>query len=305
MRGLVVGMAGTRFLVGYDGLSWVMGWTGGLVLVSILIGPYLRKFGDSPFPSSWHALRRNFVRSIAVFVRIGLLVQLRDSADLRHWSHRLRFPGMQFDIGVFVGLVGILLCSFLGGMSAVTWPQVAQYIVLLVAYLTPIVILSEEAHGVPIPELALRNRSRKITAANRSHGEWPGDGRGAETRGGGVEGEGRRRCPGEVGGGSGVGACIHWIRSCSRRSNTARWTSWRHRSMMLRHRGAAAHPDALFHHPVACGSAPIRFWSLFVIFLLYFTAPASRRSRSSTSTPTSRQCLPRSAPGCSDGAISG
>jgi len=64
-----------------------------------------------------------------------------------------RFLGMQFEIAVFAGLVGILLCAMLGGMRAVTWTQIAQYIVLIIAYLTPIVILSTKKYGIPIPEL--------------------------------------------------------------------------------------------------------------------------------------------------------
>src|SRR6185369_8962585 len=64
-----------------------------------------------------------------------------------------RFLGMQFELAVFAGLVGILLCAMLGGMRAVTWTQIAQYIVLIVAYLVPIVILSTQHYGIPIPEL--------------------------------------------------------------------------------------------------------------------------------------------------------
>jgi cation/acetate symporter len=64
-----------------------------------------------------------------------------------------RLLGMSFEIAVFVGLVGILVCSMLGGMRAVTWTQVAQYIVLIVAYLVPVVILSAQRYGLPIPQL--------------------------------------------------------------------------------------------------------------------------------------------------------
>jgi cation/acetate symporter len=64
-----------------------------------------------------------------------------------------RLLGMSFEIAVFVGLVGILVCSMLGGMRAVTWTQVAQYIVLIIAYLLPVVILSAQQFGLPIPQL--------------------------------------------------------------------------------------------------------------------------------------------------------
>ena len=75
-----------------------------------------------------------------------------------------RFLGMQFEIAVFVGLVGILLCAMLGGMRAVTWTQIAQYIVLIVAYLVPIVILSTKKYGIPIPELTYGLAIEEITA---------------------------------------------------------------------------------------------------------------------------------------------
>ena len=75
-----------------------------------------------------------------------------------------RFLGMQFEIAVFVGLVGILLCAMLGGMRAVTWTQIAQYIVLIVAYLSPIVILSTKKYGIPIPEFTYGQAIAEITA---------------------------------------------------------------------------------------------------------------------------------------------
>ena len=75
-----------------------------------------------------------------------------------------RFLGMQFEIAVFAGLVGILLCAMLGGMRAVTWTQIAQYIVLIIAYLTPIVILSTKKYGIPIPELTYGQAIADITA---------------------------------------------------------------------------------------------------------------------------------------------
>ena len=75
-----------------------------------------------------------------------------------------RFLGMQFEIAVFAGLVGILLCAMLGGMRAVTWTQIAQYIVLIIAYLTPIVILSTKQYGIPIPEFTYGQAIAEITA---------------------------------------------------------------------------------------------------------------------------------------------
>ncbi len=160
-----VGMAGTLFLLGYDGLAWVLGWTGGFVLVSILIGPYLRKFGAYTVPD-FLAFRYggNFARGLGVVVLVACSFTYVTAQIYGTGLIASRFLGMQFEIAVFAGLVGILVCSMLGGMRAVTWTQVAQYIVLIIAYLTPIVILSTKNYGFPIPELTYGQAIADITA---------------------------------------------------------------------------------------------------------------------------------------------
>lgn len=160
-----VGMAGTLFLLGYDGLAWVLGWTGGFVLVSILIGPYLRKFGAYTVPD-FMAFRfgGNTARMIAVIVLVCCSFTYVTAQIFGTGIIASRFLGMQFEVAVFAGLAGILLCSMLGGMRAVTWTQIAQYIVLIIAYLTPIIILSTKKYGIPIPELTYGNAIADITA---------------------------------------------------------------------------------------------------------------------------------------------
>jgi cation/acetate symporter len=160
-----VGMAGTLFLLGYDGLTWVLGWTGGYVLVAILIGPYLRKFGAYTVPD-FMAFRfgGNFARFIAVLVLVCCSFTYVTAQIFGTGIIASRFLGMQFEIAVFVGLAGILVCSMLGGMRAVTWTQIAQYIVLIIAYLTPIIILSTKKYGIPIPELTYGQAIADITA---------------------------------------------------------------------------------------------------------------------------------------------
>jgi cation/acetate symporter len=160
-----VGMAGTLFLLGYDGLAWVLGWTGGFVLVSILIGPYLRKFGAYTVPD-FLAFRYggNFARGLGVVVLVACSFTYVTAQIYGTGLIASRFLGMQFEIAVFAGLVGILVCSMLGGMRAVTWTQVAQYIVLIIAYLTPIVILSTAKYGLPIPQLTYGQAIAEITA---------------------------------------------------------------------------------------------------------------------------------------------
>jgi cation/acetate symporter len=163
-----VGMAGSLFLLGYDGLAWVLGWTGGYVLVSILVGPYLRKFGAYTVPD-FMAFR--FGGSLARFIAVVVLV----ACSFTYVTAQVygtgiiasRFLGMNFEIAVFVGLAGILLCSMLGGMRAVTWTQIAQYIVLIIAYLTPIVILSTRKYGFPVPEMTYGFAIEEIIAREK------------------------------------------------------------------------------------------------------------------------------------------
>lgn len=147
-----IGLAGTFYHAGFDGLAFAMGWTGGYCLVAMLIAPYLRKFGQFTIPDflgtryGGHfpriigvagAIVVSFTYVVAQIYGVGIIVG--------------RFTGLEFGIGVFVGLAGILVCSFLGGMKAVTWTQVAQYIILIVAYLIPVVWLAAKDTGVPIP----------------------------------------------------------------------------------------------------------------------------------------------------------
>lgn len=159
-----VGMAGTLFLLGYDGLAWVLGWTGGFVLVSILIGPYLRKFGAYTVPD-FMAFRYggNLARGIGVLVLVACSFTYVTAQIYGTGLIASRFLGMPFELAVFAGLVGILVCSMLGGMRAVTWTQVAQYIVLIIAYLVPIVILSTKKYGIPVPELTYGQAIADIT----------------------------------------------------------------------------------------------------------------------------------------------
>jgi cation/acetate symporter len=160
-----VGMGGTLFLLGYDGIAWVLGWTGGFVLVSILVGPYLRKFGAYTVPDFLSfRFGGNVARLLGVIVLVCCSFTYVTAQIYGTGLIASRFLGMQFEIAVFAGLVGILLCAMLGGMRAVTWTQIAQYIVLIIAYLTPIVILSTKKYGIPIPELTYGQAIADITA---------------------------------------------------------------------------------------------------------------------------------------------
>ena len=149
-----VGMAGTLFLLGYDGLAFVLGWTGGYVLVAVLIAPFLRKFGAYTVPDFFaERYGGSFARLLAVIVLISCSFTYVTAQIYATGIIASRFLDIDFTVAVYVGLLGILLCSMLGGMKAVTWTQVAQYIVLIVAYLLPVVILSAKKYGIPIPQL--------------------------------------------------------------------------------------------------------------------------------------------------------
>src|SRR5687767_9516429 len=158
-----IGMAGTLYLSGYDGLSFVMGWTGGYVLVALFLAPYLRKFGQFTIPDFLGArYGGNIVRSIGIFAAIlcsftYVVAQIYGVGIITS-----KFTGLEFGIGVFVGLAGILVCSFLGGMRAVTWTQVAQYIILIIAYLTPVVWLGVKHTGIPVPQFAYGQTLQKV-----------------------------------------------------------------------------------------------------------------------------------------------
>lgn len=159
-----VGMAGTLFLLGYDGLAFVLGWTGGYVLVAVLIAPFLRKFGAYTVPDFFAArYGGNFARLLAVIVLISCSFTYVTAQIYATGIIASRFLDIDFTVAVYVGLLGILLCSMLGGMKAVTWTQVAQYIVLIVAYLLPVVILSAKKYGIPIPQLTYGQALQEIT----------------------------------------------------------------------------------------------------------------------------------------------
>ena len=163
-----IGMAGTLYLTGYDGLAFIMGWTGGYVLVALFLAPYLRKFGQFTIPDFLGArYGGNLPRTIGVIAAIicsftYVIAQIYGVGLITS-----RFTGLEFGIGVFVGLAGILVCSFLGGMRAVTWTQVAQYIILIVAYMIPVVWLSVKHTGVPVPQISYGYALEKVTALEK------------------------------------------------------------------------------------------------------------------------------------------
>jgi cation/acetate symporter len=158
-----IGMAGTLYLAGFDGLAFVMGWTGGYCLVALFLAPYLRKFGQFTIPDFLgERYGGNIVRSIGVIAAITCSFVYVVAQIYGVGLITSRFTGLEFGVGVFVGLGGILVCSMLGGMKAVTWTQVAQYIILIIAYLTPVVWLGVKHTGSPIPQVAYGATLQKV-----------------------------------------------------------------------------------------------------------------------------------------------
>ncbi len=154
-----IGLVGILFSSGYKGLAFIVGWTGGFCLVALLIAPYLRKFGSYTIPD-FLAIRYSqgkeggsrLVRLVAVGTTIVcsfvyLVAQIQGVGLIVN-----RFIGVEFGVGVFFGLAGILVCSFLGGMRAVTWTQVAQYIIFMIALLLPLSMISYKKHDSIFPQ---------------------------------------------------------------------------------------------------------------------------------------------------------
>jgi cation/acetate symporter len=169
-----IGMAGTLYLTGYGGLAFIMGWTGGYCLVALFLAPYLRKFGQFTIPDFLGArYEGNLPRFIGILAAILCSFTYVVAQIYGVGLITTRLSGLAFEIGIFVGLGGILVCSFLGGMRAVTWTQVAQYIILIIAYMVPVVWLSVKQTNVPIPHVIYGFQLEKVTAKEKQLREDP------------------------------------------------------------------------------------------------------------------------------------
>ncbi|MBE9008345.1 cation acetate symporter [Fortiea sp. LEGE XX443] len=150
-----ISMAGLISFLGYDGSIYLMGWTGGYVLLALLLAPYLRKFGKYTVPDFvGDRYYSNVARLVAVVAAIFI--------SLTYVAGQMRGVGivfsrfLQVDIntGVIIGMVIVGFFSVLGGMKGITWTQVAQYGVLILAYLIPAIAIAWRLTGNPIPQLA-------------------------------------------------------------------------------------------------------------------------------------------------------
>jgi len=167
-----ISLAGSLYLQGFSGmgeqpggLAYVLGWTGGFCLLALLVAPYLRQcniytlpdFFALRFGGKWPrriaalaAILCSFTYVVAQIYGVGLITS--------------RLTGLHFEIGILLGLGGVLVCSFLGGMRAVTWTQATQYVLLILAFLLPVSWLSYQQTGNPIAAFAYGQQLAKITA---------------------------------------------------------------------------------------------------------------------------------------------
>jgi cation/acetate symporter len=167
-----ISLAGGLYLQGFSGtggqpggLAYVMGWTGGFCLVALLVAPYLRRMGlytvpdyfAARFGGRWPrmiaalaAVLCSFTYVVAQIYGVGLITS--------------RLTGVHFEIGILLGLGGVLVCSFLGGMRAVTWTQVTQYVVIILAFLIPVSWLAYKQIGNPFAPMAYGQQLQKIAA---------------------------------------------------------------------------------------------------------------------------------------------
>lgn len=171
-----IGLAGTLYASGYAGLAYVLGWTGGFCLLALCIAPYLRRFGQYTVPDflaerfesrtlrvvgACAAILVSFVYLVAQIYGVGLITT--------------RLTGLGFEVGVFVGLGGVLVCSFLGGMRAVTWTQVTQYLIMILAYLVPVIWLSVKQTGWPLPQLVYGQQLHQLAEREQQLMHDPGE----------------------------------------------------------------------------------------------------------------------------------
>ena len=149
-------MAGLISFMGYQGAQYLMGWTGGYVLLALLLAPYLRKFGKFTVPDfigeRYYSQTARLVAAIcALFISFTYVVGQMKGVGVAF----SRFLEVDFNVGIIIGIVIVSFYAVLGGMKGITYTQVAQYCVLIIAYLVPAIFISVLMVGNPVPQLGL------------------------------------------------------------------------------------------------------------------------------------------------------
>jgi len=252
-----VAMAGGIYFKGYGYMALLVGWTGGYVLVASLLAPYLRKFGCYTVPDfigtryGGNVARLSAVLVLTVASFTYVTAQINATGTIA--SVALDIP---FGIAVYVGLISILLCSMLGGMRAVTWTQVAQYIVLIIAYLLPVFWISNKMGAGFFPHLMLADEVARIAELETQFGLGTIKNSAADLA--------QVKAFGKVAG----------ITKAHSEVNT---TPWKFISLAIcMMAGTASLPHVMMRYFTTPSVKTARRsvgWSLFFIFLLYSTAP--------------------------------
>ena len=253
-----VAMAGGIYYGGYTYMAFLVGWTGGYVLVASLLAPYLRKFGCYTVPDFIGTrYGGGGVRFAAVIVLVLASFTYVTAQINATGTIASRALGIPFELGVWVGLVSILLCSMLGGMRAVTWTQVAQYIVLIVAYLIPVFWISNKSGYGVFPHLMLADEVARIAELEGQFGLIKNDAAAIKA--------------------AGVPGGLAYISNPHSGVPAGGLAAWKFISlaicMMV---GTASLPHILMRYfttPSVRSARKSVAWSLFFIFLLYSSAP--------------------------------
>ena len=147
-----IGMAGTIMLLGYDGLAYIMGWTGGYLFLTILLAPQLRKFGRFTVPE-FIGDRFNSRNALIIAAICTIIISFTYSIGQLSGSGVVigRLFEIDAKIATMLGAVLIAFYAGFGGMKGITWTQVAQYVILIIAYLVPVIFMSFQLTGNPIP----------------------------------------------------------------------------------------------------------------------------------------------------------
>jgi len=172
-----VGMAGKLYYGGYNTLAFVVGWTGGYVIVATIVAPYLRKFKAYTVPDFLASRYEGSVETPLGTINTGQVTRVLGilvlfCASFAYLTAQIystgiimsRFLEIDFEYTCYIGLAGILMCSMLGGMRGVTWTQVAQYIVLIVAYCLPVFWMSIQEKQAIIPQWDYGNVLEEVVA---------------------------------------------------------------------------------------------------------------------------------------------
>ncbi|HWK23433.1 MAG TPA: sodium:solute symporter family protein [Ureibacillus sp.] len=166
-----IGMAGTIMMLGYDGLAYIMGWTGGYLLLTFLLAPQLRKSGSYTVPEF---IGDRFRSKTALIIAAICTMIISFTYSIGQLSGSGVVIGRLFEIdakiGTLIGVVLIAIYAAFGGMKGITWTQVAQYLVLIIAYLVPVIFMSLQITGNPLPWLSYGEIVGKLGELDRELG---------------------------------------------------------------------------------------------------------------------------------------